>query len=63
VNVDREGAASINLAMEHIELEETRRENKSGVWPQYRHISGPPLSPAPVPVLAVPGAAGAKANS
>ena len=24
---------------------------------------GPPLSPAPVPVLAVPGAAGAKANS
>jgi len=26
-------------------------------------IIGPPLSPAPVPVLAVPGAAGAKANS
>ena len=25
--------------------------------------AGPPLSPAPVPVLAVPGAAGAKANS
>jgi hypothetical protein len=28
-----------------------------------RHWDGPPLSPAPVPVLAVPGAAGAKANS
>ena len=38
-----------------------------GIWlsreTPAEQLAGPPLSPAPVPVLAVPGAAGAKANS
>jgi len=40
VNLDPGRSGFSNLVMEHIDLEETRRESETGVWPQYRHISG-----------------------
>ena len=53
-----EGASEVHFKM----------PSEKGIYPYIcsmpgHGMIGPPLSPAPVPVLAVPGAAGAKANS